>query len=475
MKLPISLEATLNPVTVQQAIESVTGRKEGIVLSSGQSIDPEEIEARYRESTFIQEICVLVLSPDDQPGSKRLFAVVVPDMDVMLARRIVNVGDLLRFEIEGQSIYLPAHKRVVGYDVWFDRLPRTPTGNLNRPEIAKRVELRNRGTGGPDVVARDWLERDDHAATVVSILSRRVRDHVLLPETNLELDLGIDSMDRVELITDIERRFNVRIPEDQACQIFTVSQLIEAVRTGARAGSATTEDSWAVILRDLPSVDDAVLGALLKRKPIAERLFFALPRLLRLILPRIEASGIERLPASGPYIISPNHQGYLDPFIVCRVLPFRVYRQLFFVGAAEYFETPLMAWIAKKGNCVPVDPDANLLPAMKAGAFGLANGKILMLFPEGERSIDGTVKRFKKGAPILSRHLGVPIVPVAIRGAFEVWPRNRRINWWLLLPWRRHRIRVSIGSPIQVDSTDEPGKAAERLQSEVTGMWERLE
>ena len=108
----------------------------------------------------------------------------------------------------------------------------------------------------------------------------------------------------------------------------------------------------------------------------------------------------------------------------------------------------MMAWIAQKGNCVPVDPDANLVPAMKAGAFGLTHGKILMLFPEGERSIDGTVKRFKKGAPILSRQLGIPIVPVAIRGAFEVWPRNRGINWALLLPWRRHRIRVSIGSPI---------------------------
>ena len=55
---------------------------------------------------------------------------------------------------------------------------------------------------------------------------------------------------------------------------------------------------------------------------------------------------------------------------------------------------------------LPVDPDANLVPAMKAGAFGLAHGKILMLFPEGERSIDGTVKRFKKGAPILAQHLG---------------------------------------------------------------------
>jgi long-chain acyl-CoA synthetase len=462
-------------VSVWQAFESVTGRKkEGIVLLSGQNIDPEEIEARYRQSTFIKEICILGLSRDDQTASERLFAVVVPDLDLVRARRIVNVGDLLRFEIEGQSIYLPAHERVVGYDVWFEPLPRTTTGDLKRHEIARRAELRDRAARASRVVETDWLANDVHTASVVSILSRRVRDHVIAPASNLELDLGIDSMERVELLTEIEQRFNVRIPEEQVYQIFTVAQLIEAARAGAPAGSVTTGDSWAVLLRDLPSVDDPVLGALLVRKPIAERVWFALSRLLRLILPRIEASGLEQLPASGPYIISPNHQGYLDPFIICSVLPYRVYRQMFFVGAAEYFETRLMGWIAQKGNCVPVDPDANLVPAMKAGAFGLTHGRILMLFPEGERSIDGTVKRFKKGALILSRQLGVPIVPVAIRGAFEVWPRNRSINWALLLPWQRHRIRVSIGSPMLVGSADDAGKAAERLQSEVTARWERL-
>ena len=83
---------------------------------------------------------------------------------------------------------------------------------------------------------------------------------------------------------------------------------------------------------------------------------------------------------------------------------------------------------------MPVDPDSNLVPAMQAGAFGLAHGKVLVLFPEGERSIDGTVKKFKKGAPILAQHLRVPIVPVAIKGVFELWPRGRSFNWRLLRP-----------------------------------------
>jgi 1-acyl-sn-glycerol-3-phosphate acyltransferase len=80
-------------------------------------------------------------------------------------------------------------------------------------------------------------------------------------------------------------------------------------------------------------------------------------------------------------------------------------------------------------NLVPVDPDSALVSAMKAGAFGLSHGRVLLLFPEGERSIDGTVKRFKKGAPILAAHVGVPIVPVALKGIWEMWPRTKPIDW----------------------------------------------
>ena len=65
---------------------------------------------------------------------------------------------------------------------------------------------------------------------------------------------------------------------------------------------------------------------------------------------------------------------------------------------------------------VVVDPDANLVPAMRAGAYGLRHGRSLILYPEGERSIDGTPRTFKKGAAILSIHLQVPIVPIAIEG-----------------------------------------------------------
>jgi len=197
-------------------------------------------------------------------------------------------------------------------------------------------------------------------------------------------------------------------------------------------------------------------------------------------------NGIDRLPAEAPFIISPNHQSYLDAFLLVSALPYRVARKLFFVGASEYFATPFMAWVAKQVHVVPIDPDSNLTRAMKAGAYGLRHGKVLLLFPEGERSIDGSVKRFKKGAAILSLHLGVPVVPVAMDGVFDVWPRNRPLQWRALLPNGNVRILMEMGLPLEPHalggaSPAEPATierqyaaATERLRDAVKTMWGAL-
>lgn len=458
---------------------TITGRKkEVIVLTSGQNVYPEEVEAQYRRSAFVKEICVMGLTHAGESTTERLFAVVVPDAELLRARRIANAGDLMRFEIEGQSVHLPAHKRVLGYDVWFEPLPRTTTGELKRHEIERLVRQKQHAAEARRRAPLDdtvW-QGDPHAVAAAAIIARRAKGAAVYPEANLELDLAMDSMERVELIAELEQRFGVRISEERAPVILTVAQLIDAVRSDQRReGDAAAETSWAALLRDLPAVSDPVLGPLLRDRVVVPALCFVGLRLLRLILPRMAHSGVANLPSAGPFLICPNHQSYLDPVFVCAALPFGVLRRLFFVGATEYFETPLTAWLARQLNLVPVDPDANLVPAMKAGAFGLSHGRILILFPEGERSIDGTVKRFKKGAPILSRHLGVPIVPVAIHGVFELWPRNRAFNWRLLQPWSRHVVQVKFGPPMQIADGTPADDGASALRDRVAAMWEEID
>jgi long-chain acyl-CoA synthetase len=416
------------------------------------------------------------LADGNPSATDRLFAVVVPNLKLLRARRMVNVGDILRFELEGQSIHLPADKRVPQYAVWFEPLPRTSAGKLDREQIERR--LQNSGIRGRlEAVPADSPWSNDRCATAVAqVIADRGKTRFVTGQSNLEIDLGFDSLERVALFTELEQAFRVRIPDEEAHHILTAGDLIEAVRRNAQTATAgSAEEPWRVILRDLPPEDDALLSGVVAERPIASRVFFMLSRLVRALLPTVKVRGLEHVPRSGPFIISPNHQGYLDPFIVCGAVPFRIFRQMFFVGAAEYFETRFMAWIARKGNCVPVDPDANLVPAMKAGAFGLMHGKILLLFPEGERSIDGTVKRFKKGAVILSKHLNVPLVPVAVRGTYDLWPRNRPINWRLMLPWSGHRVRLAFGPPMRFAPSAQYAEAAAELQAEVTRMWNELD
>ncbi len=470
---------------------TITGRKkEMIVLASGKNIYPEEIEAHYRQSPYVKEICVMGLTEPDRPTTERLYAAVVPDLDLMRERKIVNAGDILRFEIEGLAVGLPAHKRVLGYDIWFESLPRTTTQKIKRHEVERRVRERQLASAqGAEAPLSDqqqsWLD-DAHVSLAAGVIRARVRAGTgVRPDANLELDLGLDSMERVELLTELEQRFGVKLPPAATSEIFTVQQLVEAVRPRANgndtpegvsprdAASAprTSEESWAVMLRDLPPASDPVLGGLLERRPFATPLLFGLSKIARMALGRVRVSGLDKLPVNGAFIISPNHQSYLDPLFVSGVLPYRVWRQLFYVGAVEYFETPFTRWVARTINLVPVDADSNLVPAMKAGAFGLAHGKVLVLFPEGERSIDGTVKKFKKGSPILAQHLGVPVVPVAIKGVYELWPRNRPFNWKLALPFSGHRVHVEFGEPVTFAEGDDYGESAVLLRERVNGMW----
>jgi long-chain acyl-CoA synthetase len=468
----------------------ITGRKkEIIVLASGKNIYPEEIEAHYAKSPFIKETCVLGVALPGAPSAERLHAVVVPDLDVMRERRIVNFREIIRFDIESLSLTLPHHKRVLSFDVWMDDLPRTTTRKLKRHEIERLYREKQARTGDAGEAA-DWGEADQawaadpEVARILAIIrSAAPIGSAILPESNLELDLGLDSMERVELLSKLEHEFGVDVPDGIAHEILTVRQLVGAIDPAAAAGASPSAsvDPWARVLATDES--DPVLTAVLEPKPVFSRIAHAVVRTLHVmarVLLGLRIEGREHLPAEGTYIISPNHQSYLDAFLLVGTLPYRTFRRLFFVGASEYFQTPLMRRLAELMNVVPVDPDANLLRAMQAGAFGLRRGLLLTLFPEGERSPDGTPRRFKKGAAITALQAQVPIVPVALHGLYEVWPRGRRMRWGALLPWPRTRCTIRFGPPIPPDRSPEgtPNRYDHHtalLRSAVVDMWDALE
>jgi long-chain acyl-CoA synthetase len=451
----------------------ITGRsKEVIVLPSGKNIYPDEIETHYLQCPYIQEIAVIGVAEQGSRTSERLHGVVVPNFDYLRAKKIANAREILRDEIARWSNQLPKYKRLMSYQIQKDPLPRTTTRKIKRLELKRAIEsgatpAQEAASSSQTVSQEDRALRDSPAGVeVIRTLRETYRRTNIDLAMNLELDLGFDSMERVELLASLEQSLNLTLPEDFGADIFTVRDLIARLETQsgtAEGGTAGLRQNWTAILSKESLEADADQSSvrftgwfLTIVKYIGLRLSYLL---FRAVL-RLEVRGRGNLPRQGAFLICPNHLSYLDPFVVMSILPYRTFRRIFFVGASEYFATWYMRLLARLANIIPVDPDAHLLRAMKVGAYGLRGGRVLCIFPEGARSFDGELKEFKKGAAILANELRVPIVPVAIKGTHAVWPRDS-------MKIRPHKVSVFFGAPIEAKGGEPYQEDTDRLQQAV--------
>ena len=477
----------------------ITGRrKEVIVLANGKNVYPDEIEAHYLQAESIKEICVMELeSRPGDPTSERLHAVIVPNFELLRERKIVNSKETIRYEVEALSHKITSTKRLITYDIWQEELPRTTTRKLKRFQIEKKVRELKRSGGGESGIGAEkppapltseeqtWLERED-VKRVLAIVREFLRESsheplrnrldAIHPTDNLELDLGFDSMQRVELLTAIEQQMGGDVPESQLAEIYTLRDLIDAVLQsagGSENQAHAAAPAWSAILSE-PVTDPEVL-ALARHKPFAEIFFFLLGRLIYLFaLDRfhLKIRGLENLPEKGPCLICSNHQSYIDGVVMAGALPWRLFRSTFALGTSDVFGHGFMRRLARWIRVVVLDPDANLVPAMRAGAYGLSHGFVLVLYPEGERTNDGNLRVFRKGAAILSIHRQAPIIPVAIEGFYHAWPRHKTLPQFTDL-------QLVFGKAIQPPPLEAASNAAYdkltlELTSRVTAMWQEL-
>ena len=466
----------------------ITGRsKEVIVLANGKNVYPEEIEAHYLQAQYVKEICVMALeSRPGDPTSERLHAVVVPNFDLLRERKIVNSKEAIRFEIEALSHKIASTKRLGSYDVWQEDLPRTTTRKLKRFQIEKKVrELKEKGGGEAEIgkekpltdEEQSWLNREDvkRALAIVGESSRNKLPEIH-PTHNLELDLGLDSMQRIELLTALEQQLGGDVPESRLGEIYTVRDLADAVLESAGRGEGSAKASapaWSTILSE-PVTDPDVL-ALARHNTFAEICCYIAGKIIYGFSRtgfHLKMRGLENLPDKGPFLLCSNHQSYVDPLVMAGALPWRILRNTFAVGTSDIFGKGFMRRLARFIRVVVLDPDANLVPAMRAGFYGLTHGRTLILYPEGERTNDGNPTIFRKGAAILSIHAQAPIVPIAIEGFYEAWPRHKPF------PKFAH-LQLVFGKPIQPPPLDQASDAAydqltSELKSRVVAMWQEL-
>lgn len=433
----------------------VEGRcKEVIVLPDGKNVMPEEVERVYAAHALIQDVAVL-------EHSGRLVGLVVPDEEAVKARGAVRQAGLLRDALEEQGLTMPAYRRLGAYRLTREALPRTRLGKLRRHELPALYAAAGAGRpaapAAPSAEDRELLS-DPQARRAWQWLERRFPDQLLALDTSPQLELGVDSLEWLTLTLELREQLGVTLDAEAVSRVLTLRDLVtEICRAPAATPAAEAEPQ--------PPVRPP-------RGPLARAggaVVLWLVRALVRLLFRLEVRGREQLPASGSFVVTPNHASYLDPLVLVAILPWAVLRRTAWAGwTGRMFTGPVSSAVSAWTNVFPVDPDRELGGGASAALAALARGEAVVWFPEGRRSPTGDVREFLPGVGTVISEARVPAVPVLIEGSFEAWPRHR------LLPRPGSRLRVRFGAPLSLAALSgaapgEPGPAriAEALRDAV--------
>jgi len=172
-------------------------------------------------------------------------------------------------------------------------------------------------------------------------------------------------------------------------------------------------------------------------------------RLAAVGLGNFRAHGREHWPAKGGVLVLANHQSHFDPLLVGLTCN----RRLNYLARESLFHFPPFRLLIESLDAIPVDREGLGLAGLKETLKRLKRGEIVLIFPEGTRTPDGKVGLLKPGFSALASRSGVPMLPVAIEGAFQMWPRKQLLP----IPWGE--IQVEIGAPIM---PDEIGRQSDR-------------
>jgi long-chain acyl-CoA synthetase len=361
---------------------------------------------------------------------------------------------------------LPSYQQPTEAALSAEPLPRTRLGKLRRHLLPELFEQTRGGhmeaQAGPlppeqmDSTTRELLE-DEAARATWGLLSTRYRGRRITPETSLGGELGVDSMEWLDLGLEIERQAGVELDPGQLEAIETVGELLEAV-AAARPGTADAE------ARARPRVAENARW-LRPLPPAAALVAGTLYRLERRLMRRLFSLSVEGAPPPGQCIFVPNHASYLDPFLLAATLEPARFPRVFWAGwTGVAFSNPLVRGLSRLAQAIPVDEHSARAALALAGGV-LERGHDLVWFPEGGRSADGRLRPFREGIGRLLQAHAVPVVPVAIDGAFEAWPPGR------MLP-RRRPVRVSFGTAVSVEKLEREG-GGETPAQRITNALER--
>lgn len=393
----------------------ITGRKkEIIVLSNGKNVNPVEIEQSLeRYSAFVKEAGVLQVKD-------MLYAIIVPSDQVVSNFTTEELSEKIKWEvIEPYNRSVSAYKKVMSFRTYNQDLPRTRLEKLQRyklEELINQTEPEKQKLTGVS-------EPDDQVYSMLRDFISEEKNCIVQPTDHIEMNLALDSLDKVGLQAFIQSSFGMEISADKMVSFANIAEMARYV-TIQKTRMEVEKMDWKRILREKVSIQ-------LPKSWFTGRLFIKMSKPFLFLFFGLKAKGVENIP-EGPVIIAPNHQSFLDGLFVASFLKWNTIKNTYFYAKEQHVKHPLIRAIANRHNVIVMNM-GDLKESIQNLSAALKKQKNIIIFPEGTRTRTGYLGEFKKTFAILSKELNVPVVPVSITGAYTSLPRGSRI----LRPSRR--------------------------------------
>jgi long-chain acyl-CoA synthetase len=419
-------------------------KKEMIVTPEGLNVFPEDVERALNAQPGVRESAVVGASTGGA-ASERVHAVLVlepgTDVDDVVRRANAELGD---------------HQKVRGTAIW-------PGSELPRTEGTRKLKRRE---------LKQWLSgeqvrhRPEGAGTgrsVISVLERFAPGRTLTSATTID-ELGLSSLERVEVMMALEEAFQVTMDEARFAAATTVADLEALTKPLESAGGPVVAATEPI---DFPSWNRSLAARSLRRASLPT---WILP--LGRVFTRLDVQGLSHLAdIRGPVVFAANHQSHLDTPVILEALPPRWRYRVAPAMAKEFFKAHFYpeqfntsAYLKNSTNYYLASLFFNAfpLPQRESGTRQTlryigdltSSGYSILIYPEGRRTANGEIGRFLPGVAMIAARLDLPVVPVRLDGLDRVLHHSWKFP-------RRGPVRVSFGAPMSLKGNDYAALASE--------------
>ena len=382
---------------------TIIGRRNSmIVLSNGKNIDPETLENRLiaKSDKLIKEAGIF-------NHQNKLATIIIPDLLECRKRNINNVKTYIKNIVEDYNLSAHNYEKVLDYKVFEEELPKTRVGKLRRFMLPNLYEQ--------NVVKKAKVaEPNNEVYKILKEYVKKAKGIEPQPEENLELEIGMDSLDIVEFFAYIENNFGLQLDEEKFAEMPNLKLLSEYINEKA-VKIENNEINWKQIIEEAKPIKDD------KNRWITKFLKVFLDVIIKVYF-RIQRNGREKLDPK-PKIYVSNHQSFIDPLILGSLLPKSILYNTIFLAIDWYFKKFPLKLLVSNGNVILIDINKNIRKSVEEIVGYLKSGKNVLIFPEGARTKDGKVAEFKKVFAIISKELGIDVQCLGIKGGFEAYSR----------------------------------------------------